>query len=292
MQSLWMLLASLFFALMAACTKWGAADYGTFTLVFYRSAIGCIAIAAWIIATRREIRTHYLWGHFKRCFIGIGNLALLFWTLSKLPLETGMTLNYTSPLFMALFVVAVSYKKKLPVAWSLIAAIAVGFVGILMVLRPTVSAGQEHIALIGLACGILSTWAYLQVRDLNKLHEPVWRIVFYFTFFGSLFGLLGSFFEPGGISVVPSFRGIAALAGTGLFGLFAQLCLTRAFGAGNLLLTSVLQFSAIAFSAVISAVFFGESIPPVAILGIAVIIAAGSAATLLTKSHMKAIDHK
>ena len=192
MQSLWMLLASLFFALMAACTKWGAADYGTFTLVFYRSAIGCIAIAAWIIATRREIRTHYLWGHFKRCFIGIGNLALWFWTLSKLPLETGMTLNYTSPLFMALFVVAVSYKKKLPVAWSLIAAIAVGFVGILMVLRPTVSAGQEHIALIGLACGILSTWAYLQVRDLNKLHEPVWRIVFYFTFFGSLFGLLGS----------------------------------------------------------------------------------------------------
>ena len=276
MQSLWMLLASLFFALMAACTKWGAADYGTFTLVFYRSAIGCIAIAAWIIATRREIRTHYLWGHFKRCFIGIGNLALWFWTLGKLPLETGMTLNYTSPLFMALFVVAVSYKKKLPVAWSLIAAIAVGFVGILMVLRPTVSAGQEHIALIGLACGILSTWAYLQVRDLNKLHEP----------------LLGSFFEPGGISVVPSFRGIAALAGTGLFGLFAQLCLTRAFGAGNLLLTSVLQFSAIAFSAVISAVFFGESIPPVAILGIAVIIAAGSAATLLTKSHMKAIDHK
>ena len=170
MQSLWMLLASLFFALMAACTKWGAADYGTFTLVFYRSAIGCIAIAAWIIATRREIRTHYLWGHFKRCFIGIGNLALWFWTLSKLPLETGMTLNYTSPLFMARFVVAVSYKKKLPVAWSLIAAIAVGFVGILMVLRPTVSAGQEHIALIGLACGILSTWAYLQVRDLNKLH--------------------------------------------------------------------------------------------------------------------------
>ena len=99
MQSLWMLLASLFFALMAACTKWGAADYGTFTLVFYRSAIGCIAIAAWIIATRREIRTHYLWGHFKRCFIGIGNLALWFWTLGKLPLETGMTLNYTSPLF-------------------------------------------------------------------------------------------------------------------------------------------------------------------------------------------------
>lgn len=289
MQSVWMLLSALFFSLMAASTKWGAADYGTFALIFYRCGVGFAAIALWALATRVSPRTQHGWVHFKRCALGTLNIALWFYILGKLPLETGMTLNYTSPLFMALFVTFVSWRRKFPIDWALVAAIAVGFLGVLLVLQPSVPAGSRMIAAIGLCCGIISTMAFLQVRKLGDLHEPAWRVVFYLTLFGTVFGFFGALTEPQGIRVVPTFRGVAALLGTGLFGLFAQICLTKGFGSGSILLSSALQFSAIAFSAVISAVFFGHTISVVSMVGIAVIIAAGSAAAARTGHRLKTL---
>lgn len=290
LQPFWMLAAAVFFTLMAACTKWGAADYGTFALVFWRSLLGWAMLAAWIAATGRTVRTPHLLGHFKRSIIGTSSLVIWFWTLGRLPLETGMTLNYTSPLYMAALVTFLHLRKKLPVDWPLVAAIIAGFAGVLLVLHPSVAAGQETTVLIGLSCGILSCWAFIQVRELNQFHEPVWRIVFYFSLAGVIAGLVGSFFEPGGLSLVFTPRGISALLGVGLFGIAAQLCLTRAFGGGSILLTSALQFSAIVFAAIMGWAAFGEPIEPSAMAGIAIIIAAGSAAAYFTKRGWKELD--
>lgn len=289
-QPFWMLLAAVFFTLMAACTKWGAADYGTFALVFWRSLLGCAGLAAWILFTGRTIRTQHFLGHVKRSFIGTMSLVIWFWTLGRLPLETGMTLNYTSPLYMAALVTLLHLRKRLPVDWPLVAAIAAGFAGVLLVLQPSVSAGEELTVLVGLSCGALSCWAFVQVRELSRMQEPVWRIVFYFTLMGTLFGLAGSFFEPRGLAIVPTPRGITALLGVGLFGIFAQLCMTRAFGGGNILLTSVLQFSAIVFAAILGATAFGEPVSGKAMAGIAIIVAAGSAAAFFTKRGWKDLE--
>lgn len=65
--------------------------------------------------------------------------------------------------------------------------------------------------------------------------------------------------------------------------MLAQLSLTRAWGGGNLLLTSSLQYSAIVFAAVIGLLFFDEPIDFLSGTGIAVIIIAGFAASLETK---------
>ncbi len=291
MQSLWMLLASFFLTLMAACAKWGASDYGTFALLFYRSGVGFIAIAVWMAFTSKDFRTKFLGGHILRSIAGSLGVFCWFWAIGRMPLETTMTLNYTSPLFMALTVAVISSRKGIPVDKRMIAAIVLGFAGALLVLRPTSEGTALIPAAVALFSAMLACAAYLQIRQLSALNEPAWRIVFYFTLFGTLTGAAGALLaEPQGLAVVPTVRVVSAILGLGLFGLFAQLSLTKAFGGGNLLLTAVFQFSAIAFAAGAGWLFFGDEITWVSALGILVIIFAGASAAVFTKQGWKAID--
>ena len=78
MQSVWMLVSSFFFSLMAAFTKLGATDFGTFELVFYRQIVGCGLIFLWVVATHRTVVTHLVPSHLKRSLLG--TLALLIWS--------------------------------------------------------------------------------------------------------------------------------------------------------------------------------------------------------------------
>ena len=137
-------------------------------------------------------------------------------------------------------------------------------------------------AAIGLSSGFFSALAYMQVKGLTKIGEPDWRIVFYFTLFGTVCGLLGQLVTAGGLNPIRT-EDLPALLGIGVTPTLAQLCLTRAWGAGNMLLTSALQFSAIVFAAVLGLIFFAEPIAPATAIGIAIIIVAGVSATVLTK---------
>ncbi len=56
-KSLWMLVASLLFALMAAFARMGASDFSALELVFYRSAFGAAVIALWVWAQGFTLRT-------------------------------------------------------------------------------------------------------------------------------------------------------------------------------------------------------------------------------------------
>lgn len=281
MQSLWMLAAAAFFAVMAACTKLGAGDFGTFELVFYRGLFGAAVIALWTAFTGRTVRTPVLGAHIKRSFLGTLALTIWFFAIAHLPLGTSMTLNYTSPLYMAMIVTAAAVRRGAPLQPKLLAAVALGFIGIVLVLRPEIRSGDEVPALVGLTAGLLSALAYYQVKQLAVMHEPEWRIVFYFSLFGAAWGLAGQLLL-GGLSPV-SWENIPALLGLGASAVTAQICMTRAWGAGNMLLTSALQFSAIVFAAFIGLICFGEPITLQSAIGIAVIIAAGVSATLLTK---------
>lgn len=285
MQSLWMLAASLLFALMAACSKLGAADFGTMELVFYRSVFGTAVIGLWVLSKGFTVRTPLILSHIKRSFLGTFGLTIWFYAIAHLPLGTAMTLNYTSPLYMAAFVAFMTMRRHEGQSWGLLASVAAGFLGITLVLQPEVRGSDELPALVGLASGFFAAWAYLQVKELSAMHEPEWRIVFYFTLFGSVWGAAGQMLM-GGFSPI-TWENAPAIFGMGLTGTLAQLCMTRAWGAGNLLLTSTLQYSAIVFAAILGLIIFGEPITILSALGIAVIIVAGVSATLLTKRRAK-----
>ncbi|MCI5849998.1 MAG: DMT family transporter [Sutterellaceae bacterium] len=286
MRSLWMLAASFFFALMGAFVKMGAADFSSLELVGYRSVCGVILLGAWIFATGRTIRTPYLLGHFKRCFIGTFSMSIWFYSLGRLPLATGLTLNYTNPLFMAAIIAFLAFRKKEGVPWGLVLATITGFVGVVLMLHPTIGTGQTVPALIGLFSGLLATFVGLQIRELARVHEPVWRIVFYFTLFGTVWGFAGHLIVSGPFSPL-SLQSALPLIGIGLSATAAQLCMTQSFGVSNILVASILQYTAIIFAALFGFLFFGDAIAPDELFGIAVIAASSVAATFFIKAGRK-----
>lgn len=282
MKSLWMLSASFFFSLMAVFVKMGAEDFGTFELIFYRSLAGVILLYTFIRSRGYTIRTPYLFGHFKRSFIGTVSMSIWFLSLTMLPVGTSMTLNYTSPLFLSSFMVVILLMRKQPMPWGLLGCIVLGFCGVVLVLQPSFSSGQMLGAMLALTSGFLGSVAYWQIKELGQLKEPSWRIVFYFTVFGTFYGLLGNLFLEGGLSPI-TLDNIGYLIGMAVCATCAQCSLTLAFGQGNVLLSSCLQFSAIIMAELMGLLFFGDALSLTTEIGIAVIMVSGVCATMLTR---------
>ena len=102
MQSLWMVAASLLFASMGVCVKLGAAQFSAAELVFYRGAIALVLLWGFVLVRRLPLATPHWRAHLWRGVTGSVSLVLYFYAISVLPLATAVTLNYTSPLFLAL----------------------------------------------------------------------------------------------------------------------------------------------------------------------------------------------
>ncbi len=281
-QSLWSVAAALFFSLMAAFVKLSTGELGTLEMVFYRSLIGVVTIWLFVRRNHLSLRTPHVMGHVRRSVLGTVSIALWFYTLGELPFGTNMTLIYTTSLFMAANFIALAVMRHERAPWGLVLSILVGFSGIAIVLQPSFSSGELVPALICLFVSFLDLIIYWEMKQLGRLEEPSWRIVFYFTLSGTLFGLVGALLFEGGMHM-PTWNSLLAILGMGACATLGQICTTRSYAYGNMLLSSCLGFSAIPFSAVISMILFGESVTVTTLAGMSLIIAAGVAATITTK---------
>jgi len=289
MQSLWMLVASALFAVLGACVKLAAARYHIAEIVLYRGLTGVVALAAYAQFTQRPLGTPIPWTHFRRGAVGTAALSLWFFAASTLPLGTATALNYTSSLFLAAFILGAALRARRPMNVPLMLTIALGFVGVLLVLQPSFGAGQSLGAAAGLLSGLLSATAYWYVRDLARQGEPEWRIVFYFSLSVLALGVGGSMII-GFTEHTPA--GAALLAAVGITALLAQLAMTRAYALGHALLTASLQYSAIVFSATLGVIIFADRIALAGWIGMAIIIGSGALATWLAQRRLRPTSEK
>jgi drug/metabolite transporter (DMT)-like permease len=272
MTSSWMLVAGFLFATMGVFVKLGSAHFGAAELAFYRSLVTFVAMLGLLAARRGRgtLRTRYFGMHLLRAVVGSISLIGYFYAITELPLATAQTLNYTSPLFLAIGTVVLLGERF---SGRLVAAIVVGFAGVALLLQPTFQEGKETAALIGLFSGIFSSWAYLSVRTLGRLGEPDWRVVFWF-------GLVASVMCAGWQLTTSSFHPLTAgniwiLAGVGLCGTLAQLAMTRAYRTGNTLVVGSLSYSTLVFGAAATWLVWSERMAPLEWAGMLVIVASG-----------------
>ena len=122
-------------------------------------------------------------------------MAVFLWfhATTVLPLGTALTLNYTSPLFLALLVIG--RRHALGQAHRLAADRHGGHR--LRRRDPRAEAelrarARRSARAAGLFSGVLSPIAYWQVKELGDRGEPEWRVVFYFSLIGAMLGGLGS----------------------------------------------------------------------------------------------------
>jgi drug/metabolite transporter (DMT)-like permease len=278
MQSLWMVAASLLFACMGVCVKLGAAQFSAAELVFWRGFIATLLIGSYVVLRRLPLATPHARTHVVRGLSGFVSLVMYFYAISMIPLAAAVTLNYTSPLFLALLL---ALWVKEPVRRGFYGVLAVGFVGVILLLQPTLARDQWLGAVFGLGSGIISSVAYLNVRRLGELGEPEWRTVFYFSAMATLGGL------PWLLTASPfhaiDLRGWLLLLGVGGFGLLAQLCMTAAYKRGKTLTSASLAYSTVVFSSAFGMLLWGETLPWVGWAGVVMIVASGLFATVLSR---------
>jgi S-adenosylmethionine uptake transporter len=278
--------ASFLFAVMGVCVKLASAHYGAGEIVLYRALVGLVLMGALVQWRGIGFRTRVPAMHFWRSLAGTTSLCCWFYALGGLPLATAMTLNYMSSVWIALFLVGGAVLMPNGSAESrldsrLLAAVMAGFVGVALVLRPTIEQQQLWHGLIGLGSGMIAAMAYLQVTALGRAGEPEARVVFYFSLTGVVMGA-GFALATGGFHG-HTFTGALLLLAIGTLATCAQWMITRAYGTGATLGIAALQYLGIVFSFAFGMFIFGEQLTPLAAAGIGLIIAAGVAATLLRK---------
>jgi drug/metabolite transporter (DMT)-like permease len=274
-----MVLATLLFASMGVCVKLASELYSAAEIVMYRGVVGVLVMTGVARVRGESWRTPYPAMHFWRSAVGVTALALWFYAIGGLPLATGMTLNYMSSIWMAVLLVGGSMVTGAQrVDSRLIATVMVGFGGVAMVLQPTLGAEAWAPSLAGLASGLFSALAYLQVAALARVGEPDSRIVYYFSWGSVLVGGLIALFD----GFHPhSLKGAGWLLATGVLATLAQMMLTRAYAAGKPLVNATLAYLGIVFSVLYAHFLFGDELGATALGGMLLIIVAGVAASLL-----------
>lgn len=281
-----MLAAAFFFASMAVCVKLASPAFTPAELVFYRGLIGMLLMWLWARSRGEGLATHYPWMHAWRSLVGVLSLGAWFFAIAGLPLATAMTLNYMSSVWVAAFLVGGSL-----IAWNprtgtplpprqgpLVLTVLAGFVGVVLMLRPSIGGHQTFAGLVGLLSGLLAAFAYMQVMALGKLGEPESRTVFYFAAGSAAAGGLGML----ATGVSPwQWEQAFWLLPLGVLASLGQLCMTRAYSQGATLVVANLQYSGIVFGALYSLLLFGEHVPLLGWAGMALIVASGIAATVL-----------
>ena len=140
------------FAGMAASIKLGTqAGVALPELAFYRFAFGLPPLLVWIAMTRDggAWRTRRPLAHLTRGMIGLVTMVLSFAALTYLPLAEAATIGFAAPLFSVALSALILGEPVGRHRWG---AVALGFAGVLVVMRP----GGSHLPAIGLALAILA----------------------------------------------------------------------------------------------------------------------------------------
>jgi len=264
-----MLVAALGFAIMGALVKVGAQKFSSSELVFYRSIFGLIVIWLYIFTNKLPLATPVMFKQMSRALVGFASLVLFFYAIAHLPLATAITLNYTSPLFLAVFTPLFLQEKS---EKTLFIGLIIGFIGVSLLLKPSFGHQDLLAGSLGLLSGIGAALAYVHVKQLGKVHEPDWRTVFYFTLVSTVGAGLWMFFDH----FHPiDWQDLPVLLGLGLSATIAQLAMTRAYRTGDTLVVASLAYVTVVLASLFGVMWWNEHLSFDACVAIGLIILSG-----------------
>lgn len=258
------------FAFMAAMIKLGyEAGVSTPELAFYRFAFGLPPLLAWIAwsgnfgAWRTERPMAHLW----RGVIGLSTMLTAFSALAYLPLAESTTIGFAAPLFAVLLSALVLKERVGRHRWS---AVALGFLGVLLVMRPE---GRDLPA-IGLALAVLSAFGVglvtITIRQIGRTEHPQTTVLW----FSLLSMLVLACFLPyyGSTHDAGTWAILLALGG---FGGFGQIFLTSSLRYAPVSVVVPFDYTQLLWAVLLGASIFGNAPPSTTWLGAAVIVASG-----------------
>ena len=280
--ALFMLVAVGLFALMDAGLKLLSVHYPPLQVAAMRGGASLPFVLPWVLATvgiRSLFRVRWPL-HLLRAVLGITMMATFVFALRTLPLSTAYTIFFIAPLLITALSVPILGERVGPRRW---AAIVVGFLGVLVVLRPTAA---DIGSLAGLAV-LLAALGYavsaITVRVLERTDSSQAIVVW----------LLVSMAFGAGLLALPHWvliRGedLWLIAGVGIAGALGQYTITEAFRRGEASLIAPLEYSALLWGVLLDFSLWGVLPDEMTWVGAAIIVLSGLYLLRRERVHLEA----
>jgi drug/metabolite transporter (DMT)-like permease len=262
-----MVTSAFLFAAMGETVKVASEHLSNAMVVFLRNAFGLLALLPWLPRLgARGLRTSAWREHLVRGLAGLAAMYCYFYAIAQIGLAEAILLNYSLPLFMPLIARAWLGESVPRRLWP---ALGLGFLGILLILRPGVGVFRPA-ALAALLAAVLAALAQVGVRRLTR-SEPITRIVFYFSLISA---------AVSGVPLVKLWtrppNGLwPVLICLGVLATLAQLLLTRAYAQAPAAQVGPFIYTSVVFAGLLDWWLWGRLPDALFVAGAALVSAAG-----------------
>ncbi len=278
-------LSIVLFAIMNAIIKQMVGQYSVVQVAFFRNLFGLLplVILVYLNGGPGLLMTRRPGMHFLRSLLGVGNLLMMFWSLSLLPLPDATALTFSGPLFLTALSVVLLGETVGIHRWG---AVIVGFIGVIIMVNPSADIVANAGSLVGVTAAFIYALSLIVVRKLTPTESPI-AITFYFTLLACVVAGLGCVLVPIGWAIaypeaapldlwrpVPPFH-LFLLATTGFIGGTGHYLVAMAHRNAPAAVVSPFSYAQILWATVIGYVVFAELPSWEVITGSPLVIAAG-----------------
>ncbi|PJK15186.1 EamA family transporter [Lysobacteraceae bacterium NML07-0707] len=269
-RAVWLMLAALLaFAVMDAAMKQLSSHYPPLQISALRGFSSLPLVLLWAVsrygwASLKPVNTGL---HLLRAGFGILMLGGFVYGLSQLPLSTAYAIFFVAPLMVTVLAVWVLGEQVGPRRWS---AIAIGFVGVLVILRPGV--GDFSWAALAVVVAALAYAAnVISVQLLSRTDSTPAMVVWFLL----LLGLASAGLALPSWVAIDSMKDIGVMALMGLFGALGQVAVTEAFRLGEASKIAPLEYSALLWTVLIDLMVWRTLPDAITWVGAGIIVASG-----------------
>jgi drug/metabolite transporter (DMT)-like permease len=257
------------FALMDAGLKLLSAHYPPFQVAALRGASSLPLVLAWALATTGvQPLLRVRWSlHLLRGVLGVAMMASFVYAIHRLPLSTAYSIFFIAPLLITALSVPFLGERVGPRRWT---AIAIGLVGVLVLLRPTGDGLLSLAAAAVLLAALMYAISAITVRVLARTDSTEAMMVW----------LMAMMALGAGALAMPDWVPLRAddawiIVGVGVAGGLGQYAITEAFRLGEASLIAPLEYTALVWGVLLDAGLWGVLPDGVTWIGAGIIIASG-----------------
>ncbi|GAB5467198.1 MAG: DMT family transporter [Rhodospirillales bacterium] len=272
-----MVLATLLFVCVTGIVRYLGSDIPSMQAAFLRYLIGCFLVIPALLPLLRRPPNGFAMKLFAvRGLVHGAGVFLWFYAMARIPIAEVTAIGYTAPIFVTLgawfFLGERLYARR-------IAAVVIGLLGVLIILRPGFQEVQIG-AFAQLLAAPLFAASFLLAKRLTGLYRPG-AIVAMLSIFCTLALLPGALLEWRD----PTWEELAWLTLVAVFATAGHYALTRAFDAAPLTVTQPLGFLQLIWASLLGIFAFGEALDPWVLLGGGIVV---GAVTFISHREMKA----
>ena len=264
---IWIFLSTFAFTAMIGFVREASATFNTFEITFWRAFFGLVVMVPWLARVRlRRLRTTHARIHLIRNVVHFIGIVAWFYVVSRINLSVGVALQFTVPLFTIAMAALILKERVDAQRWT---ATAIGFAGVLVIVRPDTGAidGLAAITLISAAFYAASNIATKAIGQADSSEV----LVFYMHLMHLPMALIGALVL--GMNM-PGWTDLPILAGVAMSATLAHYLLAQALRAADASAIMPVDFLRLPWIAALAYMLYDEVPEPGAWIGGAIIFGA------------------